>query len=463
MRPLKVGAKENDTVLVAKFEDNIYSIGNYCSHFGAPLHTGAIVGDRVFCPWHSASFNLKSGAIEGGPALDGVPQYNIISKNGKSFVQVPEVLTQTKSQQLAKRDLNDQRHFIVIGGGPAGLNCAEALRQSGFTGQISLVSADSVAPYDRTSLSKAVATGDVSQMKLRSEEYLQNDAQINLILGTRAERIIAKDNLVQLSNNQTLRYDKLCLAVGTSAVLPKIKGINLKNVHALRDHYHQAAIRDQAAKSKNIVILGGGFIGSECASALKLQFGDKVNVHLVHGDRVPMERQFGFEVGKVILQDHKQAGVQLHMQKLVTEIGGTGDSVQHVILNDGTKLEADLVIVGAGVTPSTQFLKDSGIQLNESGALVCNNKLQTNIDDIFAAGDAVSYQTGDNSHIRIEHYITSQDQGSNAAFNMLGQSQVFNRVPFFWTRNYNKSIQYVGYAQSYDEVFIQGDPLMQQL
>jgi NADPH-dependent 2,4-dienoyl-CoA reductase/sulfur reductase-like enzyme len=208
------------------------------------------------------------------------------------------------------------------------------------------------------------------------------------------------------------------------------------------------------------VIIGGGFIGSESASALKMHYKDNQNVHLVYIEATPMFRQLGTEVGLGVANEHKQNGVVLHPLRKVVEIKGDGTNAKSVLLDDGTELEADLIVVGAGVFPATKFLQGSGINLDARGGVICDPYLQTSAKDVFAAGDIASYPywlTGKNQ--RIEHYVVAMDQGSHAAFNMLGKMVPFGSIPFFWTRHYNKTIQYVGYAEDFSEVFVQGDIL----
>ena len=226
----------------------------------------------------------------------------------------------------------------------------------------------------------------------------------------------------------------------------------------LRSHNDQEEIKRRSESAKNVVILGGGFIGSESASAFKLKFKDAMNVHMVSLESVPMQRQLGTEVAKMLLKEHIENGVKTHMDRKVVEIKGDGKNAHSVVLDDGTEIEADLVLVGAGAWPATKFLAGSGIALDKWGGIECDPFLQTSAKDVYAAGDIASYPywvTG--RRMRIEHYNTSIDQGSHTAFNMLGKMTPFGNIPFYWTRNYNKSIMYVGYAHEFDEVFIQGD------
>ena len=206
--------------------------------------------------------------------------------------------------------------------------------------------------------------------------------------------------------------------------------------------------------------MGSGFIGSESASALKLKYKDDMEVHIVTQDLVPFQRQFGLEVGKGLTAEHEKNGVKLHTKRTVAEIKGNGEKATSVVLDDGTEIEADLILIGFGVLPATKFLDGSGIKLDQWGGVMCNPYLQSSDKDVYAAGDVASYPywyTG--RRMRIEHYMTAMDQGSYSAFNMLGKMTPFGNVPFFWTRNYNKAIQYIGYAHEYDEVHIEGDVL----
>jgi len=249
----------------------------------------------------------------------------------------------------------------------------------------------------------------------------------------------------------------LCIATGAAPFKPRIKGIDLDNVLVLRSNVDQEEIKKRSASAKSVVILGGGFIGSESASALKLQYKETQDVHMIYMENYPMERQLGPQVGEYLAKEHAKHGVRLYPQRKVSEIKGDGKNATSVVLDDGTEIKADLVLVGAGVLPATKFLEGSGIKLDQWGAVVCDPYLQSTVKDVFAAGDICSYPywlTGQQQ--RIEHYISAMDQGSHAAFNMLGKLVPFGNVPFYWTRHYNKSIQYAGFASEFDEVHVTG-------
>jgi len=211
--------------------------------------------------------------------------------------------------------------------------------------------------------------------------------------------------------------------------------------------------------ARNIVILGGSFIGSECAAAIKSSLKDQVNVSMVYMEEVPFERALGKDIGAMMAHEHENNGVKLHAKQGLKAFKGRHGQVDKVVLSDGSEIDADLVIVGFGVRPATDFLKDSGIELRKDGGVVCDPFLQTSHKDIYAAGDICSYPywpTG--TRTRTEHWIVALDQGSFAAFNMLGKLQPYGSLPFFWTRHYNKSLQYVGDGSvGFSDIHITGD------
>ena len=182
MREVKVGEGEKDKVLVSRYKGELYAVGAYCSHFGAPLVEGVLFDDKVLCPYHAAGFSVVTGAVDSAPGLDGVPKYEIVKQGENFFVKVPEdgIKQQKQTMPLAKRDPNDKRNYVIIGGGAAGLNCAETLRQSGFTGKITLVSAEKKLPYDRTLLTKTLPFGDATKFVLRDQAFL-DEADIDII------------------------------------------------------------------------------------------------------------------------------------------------------------------------------------------------------------------------------------------------------------------------------------------
>ena len=240
-------------------------------------------------------------------------------------------------------------------------------------------------------------------------------------------------------------YDKLVIATGGTARKPPIPGIDSEFVYFLRSAKDQEKIKQRAKEvKKGVAIIGSGFIGSEAASALKMQYKDQFDVHMIGMEEFPLELALGKQVANMIAREHKEAGVKLYMQNGVKEIIKDQDgNVKAVLLNDGQQFEVDMVIVGTGIAPATKFLQreETGIKLDAQGAIICDPFLQSSAPDIFAAGDVCSFpywQTG--KQTRVEHWINALDQGSYAAFNMLGKFIPYGNTPFFWTRHYNKSL-----------------------
>ena len=226
MKALKVGDEKDQKVLISRYQGKLYATGNFCSHFGVPLEGGYLVDDQVLCPAHLAGFSIVTGEIERAPGLDGLPTFPVVEKDGNYFVQIPvEGLPKKKTQALTKRDPENKTHFVIVGGGPAGLNCAETLRQSGFSGQITVLSKEDVVPYDRTLLSKALAGGDASKWALRPEEYLK-DADIDYKLKTGVFSVNTEVKKVITVRGKHIYYDKLLIATGSNLHVPSVKGLD---------------------------------------------------------------------------------------------------------------------------------------------------------------------------------------------------------------------------------------------
>jgi nitrite reductase/ring-hydroxylating ferredoxin subunit len=287
MGPLQVGPKDGDKVLVANYNGKLYSVGNSCSHFGAPLHWGVLFEDKVMCPFHAAAFSVVTGAPELAPALDGIPRYDIVEKAGKSYVKVKLPLEKKKTAPMVNRDPSDQRRFVIVGGGPAGLNCAETLRQSDYKGEIVVLSDDDALPYDRTLLTKALPVADSSKFGLRPESFLKGN-DIDYRLKTKVNHVDNHNKSVVLSDGSTLSYDKLCIATGGSARKPSYPGIDLNGVYYVRSAEDQRLVKEHAKFASSVVVIGSSFIGSEAAASLKNQYKNKLDVYLVGKGEYPL-------------------------------------------------------------------------------------------------------------------------------------------------------------------------------
>jgi nitrite reductase/ring-hydroxylating ferredoxin subunit len=301
MREVKYGPKDEDSLLAVNYEGKLYILSNQCPHYGAPMHTGFLHDKLLKCPWHCAAFDITTGQTELAPSFDDLVKYTLQQdSNGKYFVELPEnpsEVAHSKVPEMVKRDPNDKRRVVIIGGGPAGLSAAQTLRQGGYTGEITILSNDPYLPYDRTVLSK-FAPSSIHNIILRNEAFLK-EYGIDIINGVEVTGINNSDKKVPLSNGKEFQYDKLLIATGGRPITPRFKGIEKNKVFTLRSFDDTKKITDTAKSSKNIVIIGGSFIGMELASSLK-KANPKANVTVVDRTTTPFQNTLGVEVGRVL-------------------------------------------------------------------------------------------------------------------------------------------------------------------
>ena len=436
-----VGHADGEAVLIARSSSKVFAIGAHCTHYGAPLADGLLVGDTVRCPYHHACFSLESGAATRAPARDPVACFEVTERAGKLHV-----LGKRTVRGPAK--ISAPESIVIVGAGAAGNSAAEKLRREGYAGKITLIGAEDSLPVDRPNLSKDYLAGTAPEewIPLRSAEFYQAQ-NIELLLKTRALSIEPSSKTVQLSNGSKLSYGALLLATGASAIRPTLPGSDLSHVCTLRTLADSQRIIAKSSGAKRAVLIGAGFIGLECAAALRAR---GLEVTVVAPETLPLGRVLGEALGRAVQSLHEAHGVRFRLGARTSAIGA-----QTVTLEDGGELEADLVVIGIGVRPSIELAEAAGLALDR-GVLV-DEYLRTSAPDVFAAGDIARFpdaRTGNN--IRVEHWVVATRQGETAALNMLGQNQPFGAVPFFWSAHYDCTISYVGHAESWDRVDIAG-------
>jgi len=434
----------DDAVLLARRGDELFAIGATCSHYGGPLAEGLIVGDTVRCPWHHACFSLRTGEAVAAPAFNPMPCWRVEKRNGTAFVR-----EKIEPAGKARSSSAKPERVVIVGGGAAGFAAAEMLRREGFAGSVTLISSDEAAPYDRPNCSKDYLAGNAPEewMPLRPPEFY-NDQSIDLELRSDVTGIDAKERQVTLASGRSVPFDKLLLATGAEPVRLDIAGADQPHVRVLRSLADSRAIIAKAKAARRAVVIGASFIGLEVAAALRAR---EIEVHVAAPERRPLERVLGREFGDVVRAIHEQHGVVFHLEETATAIDGG-----NVKLKGGTTLPADLVVVGIGVRPRVQLAERAGLKIDRGVAV--NEYLETSVPGIFAAGDIARWpdpHTGEN--LRIEHWVVAERQGQTAARNILGQRQRFSEVPFFWSQHYDVPINYIGHAETWDDLDIEGN------
>lgn len=433
----------DEAVLIARRGGEFFAIGATCSHYGGPLAEGLIVGDTVRCPWHHACFSLRSGEALGAPAFAPMSCWRVETRDHKVFVH--EKIEEQR--RPTRKTAQHPDRVVILGGGAAGFAAAEMLRRKGYEGELTLVSSDASTPYDRPNCSKDYLAGNAPEewMPLRPDEFYKEQS-ITLKLASEAKEIDPKDRQVKLEDGASLRFDKLLIATGAEPIRLDFPGAN--QTHLLRSLCDSREIIAKAQNAKRAVVIGASFIGLEAAAALRAR---KIDVRVVAPEQRPLERILGREFGDFVRGLHEEHGVVFHLEDTVAAIEGT-----QVKLKSGASLTADLVVMGVGVRPRLALAERAGLKL-ERGVVV-NEYLETSAPGIYAAGDIARWPDPHSGEaLRIEHWVVAERQGQAAARNMLGQAQRFDDVPFFWSQHYDVPINYVGHAEKWDKIEIDGD------
>jgi NADPH-dependent 2,4-dienoyl-CoA reductase/sulfur reductase-like enzyme len=404
-----------------------------------------VVDDTVRCPWHHACFDLRSGEAVRAPAISSLTCWRVEQRNARVFVH--EKREQPRPRRKAPADAPDK--IVIVGGGAASFAAAEMLRRREFRGGIVMLSSDAAAPVDRPNLSKDYLAGSAPEDWIAlSPDSFYDEAGIDLHLNTEVASIDTKARHVVTASGAKVAYDRLLLATGAEPVRLSIPGADQPHVRTLRSLADCRAIIDAAKGTRSALVIGASFIGLEVAAALRAR---KIEVHVVAPEKRPMERILGPEMGDFIRALHEERGVVFHLEDTVVALED-----QRATLKSGGVLEAGLVVVGIGVRPRLALAEQAGLALDR-GILV-NAFLETSITDIYAAGDIARWpDPHSDDNIRVEHWVVAQRQGQTAALNMLGQRAKFDAVPFFWSQHYDVPINYVGHAEQWDEIAIDGD------
>ena len=437
------GQVGSDAVLLLRNGGKVCAIAAHCTHYHGPLAEGLVVGDTIRCPWHHACFSLKTGEALAAPALSALDCWQVEERGGRI------VVGGKIAQPAPKKTGAASERIVIVGGGAAGFAAAEMLRRRGFAGSITMLSNDDAAPVDRPNLSKDYLAGSAPEewLPLRGDDwYVAND--VTLKLKIEVTTLDARAKQVMLGDGSTIKFDKLLLATGAEPVRLQLPGAGLPHVHTLRTLADCRAIIANAEKAKRAVVVGASFIGLETAASLRMR---GIEVHVVAPEKRPLERVFGPELGDLVRTLHEEHGVNFHLENSVTSIG-----TKDVILKTSGTLAADLVVLGVGVRPRLALAEQAGLAIDKGVSV--DGHLETSASGIFAAGDIARWPDPiSGARIRVEHWVVAERQGQVAARNMLGERVLFHAVPFFWSQHYDVPINYVGHAEKWDSVEIEGD------
>jgi apoptosis-inducing factor 3 len=370
-------------------------------------------------------------------------------RDGKAWVTEKIEPTEQRSTAKARSASKNAERVVIVGGGAAAFATAEMLRREGFAGSVTLLSTDDAAPYDRPNCSKDYLAGNAPEdwIPLKPAEFYREHA-IEIALGTAVTGIDIKAHQVAIAGGRNVAFDKLVLATGAEPIRLDIPGAREPHVHTLRSLGDARAIIANAKQAQRVVVVGASFIGLEVAASLRAR---ELEVHVVAPERRPMERVLGREFGDFIRELHEEHGVIFHLEETVTAIEG-----KNVRLKGGKTLPADLVIVGIGVRPRIQLAEQAGLAIDRG--VVVNAYLETSVPGIYAAGDIARWPDPHSGEaLRIEHWVVAERQGQTVARNILGRRERFTDVPFFWSQHYDLPINYVGHAEKWDALEIEGD------
>jgi NADPH-dependent 2,4-dienoyl-CoA reductase/sulfur reductase-like enzyme len=404
-----------------------------------------VTGESIRCPWHHACFDLRTGEAARAPALNPIAVWKVEREGDRIFVR-------QKSEQpkpRVKGAVDAPGKIVIVGGGAAGFAAAEMLRRQDYRGSIVMLSNEAAPPVDRPNLSKDYLAGSAPEdwLPLKPDGFYA-EAAIDLRVKAEVASIDAKARNVVLSGGEVIPYDRMLLATGAEPVRLPISGADQPHVHVLRSLDDCRAIIASADGARRALVIGASFIGLEAAASLRAK---NLEVHVVGLEQRPMERVLGLEMGDFVRALHEEHGVIFHLGDTVTAIEG-----KRATLKSGGVLEAEIVVVGIGVRPRLALAEKAGLAVDRG--VTVNAYLETSAPGIYAAGDIARWpDPHSGERIRVEHWVVAERQGQTAARNMLGQREVFDAVPFFWSQHYDVPINYVGHAEKWDEIVVDGN------
>jgi NADPH-dependent 2,4-dienoyl-CoA reductase/sulfur reductase-like enzyme/nitrite reductase/ring-hydroxylating ferredoxin subunit len=419
-----------EAILLSMQDGDVSAVGAICTHYNGPLDEGLKVGATVRCPWHHACFDLRTGAPLRAPALRPLPRYTTSVADG--VVRVTGRMDPPKPQPRK----GAPRSIVIVGGGAAAAAAVETLRREGHDGPVTLVTREGGVPVDRPNLSKDYLAGTAPEewMPLRDEASY---AEMGVTLHTgEATALDPSARTLHLVDGTRISWDACVIATGAQPIRLPTPGADRPNVFVLRTLADSRAIIAAAAGARRAVVIGASFIGLEVAASLRSR---GLEIILVGPESTPLEKALGVEVGAFVRRVHEHKGV-------VFRLGRTAKVIDEgsVLLSDGERVDADLVVMGVGVRPNVQLAEKAGLT-TDNGILV-DATLRTSAPGVLAAGDVARWpdpHTGRRQ--RIEHWVLAQRQGETAARNLLGAEETFDAVPFFWSVHYDDTIRYVGF------------------
>jgi 3-phenylpropionate/trans-cinnamate dioxygenase ferredoxin reductase subunit len=342
--------------------------------------------------------------------------------------------------------------FVIVGAGLAGAKAAETLREEGYDDRLVLIGDEPERPYERPPLSKDYLRGESEEKPFVHDEDFYAEKEIELLTSTRVTGIEPGQNEVLLEGDRRERYDRLLLATGAEPRRLDVPGSELDGIHYLRTLADSERIGGKIEAGQRLVVVGSGWIGAEIAASAR-QMGAEVT--MLEMASLPLERVLGPEVGRIYRDIHFDHGVEFIPETTVERFEGEG-AVERVITTDGAEIESGIVVVGIGVVPRTALLENAGARIDNG--VVTGESLETSVPGIFAAGDIANARHPHyGRHIRVEHWANAQEQGPAAARAMLGQEVSYDKIPYFFSDQYETGMEYGGFATDWDEVVFRGD------
>jgi 3-phenylpropionate/trans-cinnamate dioxygenase ferredoxin reductase subunit len=354
--------------------------------------------------------------------------------------------------------MSDPRAFVIVGASLAGARAAETLRTEGFDGRVVLIGEEPVRPYERPPLSKSYLRGEAGpEAAFVHDEGFYQDHDVELRLSTPVRALDTQANEIVLGSGERLGYSAALLATGAAPRQLRVPGAELDGVHYLRTMADADRLRSAITSTGRLVVIGAGWIGCEVAASAR-QMGAEVAI--VEVAQLPLERVLGPELGRFYRDVHAEHGIELHLGVGIDELRGA-TSVEEVVLADGHVLATELVVAGVGVAPRAELAEAAGLAV-DNGVLT-DEWLRTSAPDVFAAGDvANAWHPVLERRVRLEHWSSALNQGPVAARNMLGVTTAYERIPYFYSDQYDIGMEYNGLATEWDDIVLRGDPATRQ-